>query len=66
MTLIGWATINYAMDAFTQESEYVAGRGDLNECNGRACMTPEVPKGIYHDDATDTCCYLQRGVKAKL
>jgi len=27
---------------------YVAGAGDLDECNGRWSVTPEYPEGIYH------------------
>lgn len=33
---------------FTQDYEYVAGSGDLDECNGRFGVTPEHPQGIYH------------------
>lgn len=56
----------YAMGTFTQDYEYVAGLGDLDECNGRTGVTPEFPKGIYHYYATDTYPYLQRCVKGKL
>jgi hypothetical protein len=54
------------MGTFTQDYEYVAGLGDLDECNGRTGVTPEFPKGIYHYVATDTFPYLQRCVKGKL
>ena len=57
------ATSLYAMGTFTQDYEYVAGLGDLDECNGRTGVTPEFPKGIYHYFATDTFPYLQRCVK---
>ncbi len=33
---------------FTADYEYVAGSGDLDECNGRFGVTPEFPKGIFH------------------
>lgn len=60
------ATTLYAMGTFTQDYEYVAGAGDLDECNGRTGVTPEFPKGIYHYYATDSFPHLQRCVKGKL
>lgn len=33
---------------FTEDFEFVAGSGDLDECNGRFGVTPEYPAGIYH------------------
>lgn len=33
--------------AFVQDYEYVAASGDLDECNGRFCVTPEFPEGTY-------------------
>lgn len=60
------ATTLYAMGTFTQDYEYVAGAGDLDECNGRTGVTPEFPKGIYHYYATDTFPHLQRCVKGQL
>lgn len=30
------------------DQEYVAGLGDLDECNGKIGPTPEFPNGIYH------------------
>lgn len=59
-------TTTYAMGTFTQDYEYVAGLGDLDECNGRTGVTPEFPNGIYHYFATDTFPYLQRCVKGQL
>ena len=56
----------YPMGTFLQDHEYVAGLGDLDECNGRTGVTPEFPKGIYHYFATDTYPYLQRCVKGKI
>ncbi len=32
---------------FVQDYEYVADTGDLDECNGRFCKTPEFPDGTY-------------------
>lgn len=32
---------------FVQDYEYVEGHGDLDECNGRFCVTPEFPEGTY-------------------
>jgi hypothetical protein len=52
-----------AMGTFTQDYEYVAGLGDLDECNGRTGVTPEFPNGIYHYYITDTYPYIQRCVK---
>ena len=47
----------------TQDYEYVAGSGDLDECNGRFGVTPEFPNGIYHYYITDAFPYIQRCVK---
>ena len=60
------ATSLYALGTFAQDYQYVAGSGDLDECNGRTGVTPEFPSGIYHYYATDTYPYLQRCVKGKL
>jgi hypothetical protein len=57
------STSVYAMGAFTQDYEYVAGSGDLDECNGRTDVTPEFPQGIYHYYITDTYPFIQRCVK---
>jgi YHYH protein len=51
------------LGGFAQDWEYVAGSGDLDECNGRVGVTPEFPNGIYHYYATDTYPYLQRCIK---
>ena len=56
----------FAMGTFTQDYEFVAGSGDLDECNGRTGVTPEFPKGTYHYFATDTFPHLQRCVKGLL
>lgn len=54
---------SFALGTFLQDWEYVAGSGDLDECNGRTGVTPEFPDGIYHYFATDTYPFLQRCVK---
>ncbi len=33
--------------AFVQDYEFVSGSGNLDECNGRFCVTPEFPDGTY-------------------
>lgn len=38
---------------FTADYEFVAGNGDLDECNGRYGVTPEYPRGIYHYCVTE-------------
>ncbi len=57
------STDDYALGTFKQDWEYVAGSGDLDECNGRVGVTPEFPDGIYHYYATDSYPYFQRCVK---
>jgi hypothetical protein len=51
------------MGSFSQDYEYVARSGDLDECNGRYGATPEFPNGIYHYYVTDTYPFVQRCVK---
>ncbi len=60
------STSLYPLGAFMQDYEYVAGLGDLDECNGRTGVTPEFPGGTYHYFATDTYPFLQRCVKGRL
>ena len=57
------STTAVPMGTFTQDYEYVAGLGDLDECNGRTGVTPEFPSGIYHYYITDSYPYIQRCVK---
>jgi len=57
------STSLYAMGTFTQDWEYVAGSGDLDECNGRTGVTPEFPGGTYYYAITDTYPFIQRCVK---
>lgn len=45
---------------FVQDYEYVAGLGDLDECNGRRGRTPEYPGGIYHYVVTDDFPFIPR------
>lgn len=54
------------MGTFTQDFEFVAGSGDLDECNGRFGVTPEFPEGIYHYYATDGFPFIQRCVKGSV
>jgi YHYH protein len=56
----------FPMGTFTEDYEYVAGSGDLDECNGRMGVTPEFPNGTYHYFVTDTFPYIQRCLKGKL
>jgi hypothetical protein len=59
------STATYPMGAFTEDYEYVAGSGDLDECNGRTGVTPEFPAGTYHYYVTDTYPFIQRCLKGK-
>lgn len=48
---------------YTQDYEYVAGLGDLDEHNGRFGVTPEYPDGIYHYYITDSFPFHPRSFK---
>lgn len=48
---------------YTNDYEYVAGLGDLDECNGRTGVTPEYPGGIYYYLITDAFPFLPRCLK---
>jgi hypothetical protein len=48
---------------FTQDYEYIAGLGDLDECNGRFGVTPEHPQGIYHYYITDAFPIIARNFR---
>jgi len=37
----------YPLGAYIEDFEYIVGLGDLDEYNGRYCVTPEYPNGIY-------------------
>lgn len=56
----------FPMGTFTQDYLYVAGSGELDECNGRTGVTPEYPNGTYHYYITDTYPYIQRCMKGRL
>ena len=57
------ATSLYPMGAFNQDYQYVAGSGDLDQCNGRTGVTPEFPGGTYYYAITDTYPFIQRCLK---
>ncbi len=48
---------------FTADYEYVAGSGDLDECNGRFGVTPEFPDGTYHYILTKDYPFIPRRFK---
>ena len=45
---------------FVADYEYVAGSGDLDECNGVVSATPEYPQGIYHYVLTEEFPFVPR------
>jgi len=45
---------------FTQDWAFVAGAGDLDQCNGRFAVTPEYPAGTYHYVLTDSFPFIPR------
>lgn len=49
--------------SFVQDYEYVAGSGDLDECNGRVGVTPEYPDGTYHYYVTDEYPFIPRAFR---
>ncbi len=48
---------------YTNDYEYVASLGDLDECNGRVGVTPEYPSGTYYYMITDAFPFLPRCLK---
>lgn len=46
-SLHGPALVIYPLGAYVEDFEYVAELGDLDEWNGRFCITPEYPNGTY-------------------
>lgn len=38
---------DYALGTYVEDYEYIAGVGHLDDHNGRWCVTPEYPSGIY-------------------
>ena len=53
----------FPLGMFVVDWEYVAGLGDLDECNGRTGVTPEFPNGTYHYYITSTYPFIQRCTK---
>lgn len=49
--------------AFIADYEYVEGSGDLDECNGRHCVTPEFPEGTYAYFLTDAFPVIPRAFR---
>ncbi len=50
---------------FVEDYEYVAGLGDLDDCNGRFGVTPEYKNGTYYYVVTDSFPYIPRGYKGQ-
>lgn len=48
---------------YTQDYQFVASSGDLDEANGRRGVTPEYPKGTYYYVATDSFPFYPRMLK---
>lgn len=48
---------------YTQDYEYVANSGDLDECNGRFGKTPEYPNGTYYYVVTSDWPFIPRCFK---
>lgn len=49
--------------AFAQDFEYVAGSGDLDECNGRTGRLPNYPNGSYAYFVTEEFPFIPRCLK---
>lgn len=49
--------------AFIADYEFVEGSGDLDECNGRHCVTPEFPQGTYAYFLTDAFPVIPRAFR---
>lgn len=51
----------YPLGYYIEDFEFIKGSGDLDEHNGRSCITPEYPNGIYAYfvtlDSTGTAAY---------
>jgi len=48
---------------FVLDWEYVAGAGDLDECNGRTGVTPAYPQGTYYYVLTDKFPFIPRAFR---
>ena len=51
--------------SFVADYEFVAGSGDLDECNGRTGVTPEFPNGTYHYVITTEFPFIPRLYKGE-
>ena len=40
-------SVSYPLGSYIEDYEYIIGFGDLDEHNGRICVTPDYPAGIY-------------------
>jgi hypothetical protein len=49
--------------SFSQDFEYVAGSGDLDEHNGRTGPTPEFPNGTYYYVLTESYPFIPRSFR---
>ena len=47
---------------FVADFEYVAGLGDLDQCNGRFGVTPDYPDGTYYYSVTEVSPFVPRCV----
>lgn len=45
--LNGPSIVDYPLGSFIEDYEYKAGHGTLDQFNGRFCVTPEYPNGVY-------------------
>lgn len=54
----GPSTVTFPLGTFVEDYEYIAGSGDLDEHNGRFCVTPEFPEGRYCYFLTSTFPYI--------
>lgn len=45
---------------YTKDFEYVQGKGDLDQCNGRTGITPEYPGGTYYYVVTNQFPFIPR------
>ena len=51
---------------YVEDYEYVAGSGDLDECNGRDGVTAEYPDGTYYYVVTTTWPYIGRCFRGEI
>lgn len=53
-------TINstYPLGSYIEDYEYISGQGDLDEYNGRWCVTPEYTSGTYAYFVTVNSTYV--------